>query len=218
MRLPLLTRKNKEVTMSDDYTIRPLAITIYDRDDEALQRFFIFSVIAAGKDSDWAAAKVGHLLRNKPPGALPLPWLRDHAADPHNVLVVNRVGQYTRIYNAITEAADVDLRTATVEELDGIFGVGPKTARLFVLHSRPGAECVPLDTHILKWLRDLKVDDVPPETPQSKKQYHRLEGLALAFMKANYPGVPIAQTDLLLWARYSGRIEVVEETAGFLFE
>lgn len=191
--------------MVTQYEIDPMAITDFERDEEALQRFLIFGIIAAGKDSDWAAAKVGDLLRHKPEGVLPLAYLAENETALHNALVANRVGQYNRIKRAILDAAKTDLRTATVNEIDDIFGVGPKTARLFILHSRADAEVAVLDTHILKWLKDLGVENVPSVTPDGK-EYERLERLAIRFKRANYPGLSLAQADLLIWARYSGRL------------
>ncbi len=190
--------------MTTDYAIEPLKITDFNRDDEALQRFMIFGIIAAGKDSDWAAAKVSDLLRKKPDGVLPLAYLAENEIALHNTLVANRVGQYQRIKRAILDAAKLDLRTAAVEEIEGIFGVGPKTARLFILHSRPDADVAVLDTHILKWLGDVGVDPVPKTTP-SGKAYERLERLAVRFKKIYYPGMSLAQADLLIWSKYSGR-------------
>lgn len=195
--------------MKTDYEIDPLKITDFDRDDEALQRFLIFGIIAAGKDSDWAASKVANLLKQKPDGVLPLAYLAENEIALHNTLVANQVGQYHRIKKAILDAAKLDLRTATVEEIDEIFGVGPKTARLFILHSRADAEVAVLDTHILKWLRDLKVDNVPTATPTGK-EYERLERLAIRFKRNLYPGLSLAQADLLIWAKYSGRFEKEE--------
>lgn len=195
--------------MSELYAINPLAITDFERDEEALQRFLIFGIIAAGKDSDWAATKVGDLLRRKPEGVLPLAYLAENETALHNTLVANRVGQYNRIKKAILDATRLDLRTATVDEIDSIFGVGPKTARLFILHSRADAEVAVLDTHILKWLKDLGVENVPSSTPDGK-EYERLERLAIRFKKAKYPGLSLAQADLLIWARYSGRLSEEE--------
>lgn len=196
--------------MATEYAINPLEITDFDRDDEALQRFLIFGIIAAGKDSDWAAQKVNDLLKRKPEGILPLAYLAENEIALHNTLVANRVGQYHRIKKAILDAARIDLRNATVEEIDEIFGVGPKTARLFVLHSRPEAEVAVLDTHILKWLKDLGVEKVPPATPTGK-EYERLERIAIRFKKTYFPGISLAKADLLIWAKYSGRLQ--EEAA-----
>lgn len=198
--------------------IDPLKPTDYARDDEALERWWLFCVIVAGKDADWAAAKVGNLLRRKPPGERPLAWLAAHETDLRNMLVANKVGQYARITEAIRQSARLDLRTATVAELEGVFGVGPKTARFFVLHTRPDAVCAVLDTHVLKWLRRHGVDDVPESTPTSRRQYERLEALAIGFMRADFPGLPLAAADLMVWGTISGRLDSAYEAGGFVFE
>lgn len=43
----------------------------------------------------------------------------------------------------------LDLRICSVSDLEGIHGIGPKTARCFVLHSRKDAECAGLHIVLL---------------------------------------------------------------------
>jgi hypothetical protein len=58
-----------------------------------------------------------------------------------------------RIGKAFREVISVDPKTATIEELEGVHSVGAKTARMYALYTRPDQQVIPLDTHILKWLR-----------------------------------------------------------------
>ena len=188
--------------------INPLNITDYNRDDDALQRFWLFGILVAGKNADWASRCLGDLLRPAAVrGILPFEYLRERETDLHNMLVVNRIGQYARITRAIRESLDLDLRTATVEQLQ-VHGVGPKTSRFFVLHSRPGARVAVLDVHILRWLRSKCCDHgrpIPEHTP-AEPLYSKLEALALMFMEDTFPGLSPAQADLLLWSTMSGRV------------
>ena len=97
---------------------------------------------------------------------------------------------------------ELDLRTCTADELDNIYGIGPKTARCFILHSRKGARYVGLDTHILKYMKnEMGVEDVPKSTPSSKKEYERLEQIFLNH--ADELGKTPADLDLEIWKRYA---------------
>jgi thermostable 8-oxoguanine DNA glycosylase len=190
--------------------IQPTKITDYDRTDAELERFWTFCVLVAGKNADWASAKVCDLYRHaEDQGKTPFGYLREHEHALHNLLVANRVGQYHRIERALRESLGLNLRTCTVEELEGIFGIGPKTARFFVLHSRPGAHVAVLDTHVLRWLSRFLNDDrcaIPRSTP-APRAYARLEKLCLIAMRSAFPGLTPAQADLMVWCVESGRLE-----------
>jgi endonuclease III len=120
------------------------------------------------------------------------------------LLVANKVGQYGRIERALRESLNLDLRTASVAELMNVFGVGAKSSRFFVLHSRANCDCAVLDVHILRWMRKRGIQ-TPEQTPSGKK-YLELERVFLALARGEFPNVPIAQVDLLIWATESGRI------------
>lgn len=190
--------------MSDTKQINPLMVTNFNRTEDQLHRFWLFCILVAGKNSDWAASTVSKLLNNKPDDVPAITWL-NQSHDLHNTLVANRVGQYTRIENAIKQSAGVDLRTASVCELESIHGIGPKTARFFVLHTRPAARVAVIDTHQLKWL-SRHVGTVPTQTPQGKK-YLEWEKLWLTLTDSFYAGMSKAEADLLIWIRESNRLE-----------
>ncbi len=91
---------------------------------------------------------------------------------------------------------------------ENIYGWGPKTARYFVLHSRKNQRCVPLDTHVLKYLSSRGVPNVPKSTPSAGKQYKKFEDHFLFFYdtmadKTEFPTV--ADFDLAIWNLYSKR-------------
>jgi len=87
-----------------------------------------------------------------------------------------------------------------------IHGVGPKTARFFLVHSRPDQEYVILDTHVLAWLKEKGVD-VPKSTP-SGESYLRIEKVALCLFRAYFgKSLDLAAIDLLIWRKQSGRGE-----------
>ena len=110
------------------------------------------------------------------------------------------MGQYTRIVNAFREVAKLpSLTTITVSELEMVRGIGPKTARFFVLHSRPNQQIAVLDTHILAWMRSNGVN-APKATP-TLKRYLVLEDYFLR--EAWSRGMSPADLDLAIWKEKS---------------
>lgn len=94
--------------------------------------------------------------------------------------------------------ANLNLRTCTAEDLEKIYGIGMKTSRCFILHSREDAQHAGLDTHILKHLRELGYD-VPKTTPTGKK-YLTLEKIVVTLAKQ--AGKSPAEYDLDVWNSY----------------
>lgn len=186
--------------------ITPTAITNYQRSRKELELFWIFCLIVAGKNSDWAAKKILGLFSHLGEHETPFDYLSANPTNLHNMLVANRVGQYTRLERAITESIELNLATATLAELLPIFGVGPKTARFFLLHSRRDCKCAVLDVHILRWLRENCGVDAPTQTPQSP-YYEELEGLFVHLANSYFPNMTLAQVDMMLWAQMSGRLD-----------
>ena len=186
--------------------IDPKKITNFTRTTAELQSFFLFGLFCAGKNSDYAAKCLAKLL-NTIEGETPFEVLKNLGeVGIYNALLASRIGQYNRLTKAVMSAVNLDLATCTLEELMNVHGVGQKTARFFLLHTRPDCQCAVLDTHILKWLRDNQVD-APQNTPTSVKQYLALEKQFLFLARENFPFMSIADIDLTLWMKYSGRLE-----------
>jgi endonuclease III len=122
----------------------------------------------------------------------------------------SRCGQYKRVGRALEELVTtrIDLRTCTVEELESVYGIGPKTARFFLLRTRPGIEVAALDTHVLKWLRD-NGHKAPKATPPSPVAYRRLEQIFIKEAKAR--GKTPAAFDLEVWEHYANKASIVPE-------
>lgn len=181
--------------------------TDYERNQRDLEEFWIFAICVAGKNAKVASQKVHSLLH-------PLGWqtpvgkLKRYMGEGKLATVVkqNKLGQYKRITGAFIDTIRAQdeygedfLRKATVEQLESIHGVGPKTARYFLIHTRPDQRLAALDTHILKFLREQRYD-APKLTP-SGKTYKRLEDTFLEL--ADKSGMPLAEFDLALWRYYS---------------
>jgi len=187
-------------------TIDPKQITNFSRTTSELQAFFLFGLFCAGKNSDYASRCLSKLL-HKSEGDTPFEILKNLGETGiHNALVASKIGQYSRLTKAICQAVDLDLHSCSLEDLLNVHGVGQKTARFFLLHTRSNVKCAVLDTHILKFLRDNAVD-APQNTPTSIKQYEMLEKQFLFLIDSHFPFMSVADVDLTLWKKYSGRSE-----------
>lgn len=182
--------------------INPHKITDFNRSQRDLQEFLLFCVCVAGKSSEQQARKLeiflaGHCGTGK---MLPFQMLRMYGfhGTMENLKQV-RMGQYNRITRAFQHASltDLDLSTCTVEDLEKIPGIGLKTSRFFLTHSRPNQEYGILDTHILKHMRSLGIQ-APKATPTNPKKYYTLEKQLLEIVKSS--GKSYADYDLEVWS------------------
>lgn len=192
--------------------IDPANITKFDRTEEELQEFLLFCVMVQGKKSDIQSVKLNHFLTwlahytgERTPFDMVKIALGVEDDETGETLLVQALrkfglGQYTRLCQALAEIVDLpDLRTVTVETLVKCFAIGPKTARFFVVHSRPNQRYAILDTHVLKWLRSRGVP-TPKLTPQGDL-YGHLEKIFLTFVLAS--GKSVAEFDLEIWREYA---------------
>ena len=188
--------------------IDPKDITNYNRTDVELESFWIFCILVAGKNSDTTSRLVTKLLKNRG-DKTPFEFIRSlKLTELRNYLVAHKTGQYDRIRKALFFSAKLDLRTCTRDDLMDIHGVGPKTARFFLLHSREFCDEVVLDTHILNWMRvKCDIKDAPKNTPQVPEKYAKYAGLCKYLMEIHYPGLTLAQADLMIWTEMSGRLD-----------
>lgn len=186
--------------------VDPINFTNYNRTDIELEEAILFGLLVANKN----AATTARLLDT---------FLKDHAhrgATPFIIfrtmdleLISNRLKQYRfGCYNNKAKGiyqlarSGINLRTCTTDDLEAIHGIGRKTSRLFILHTRPDARCIPLDTHILHYLRDIGYI-VPVSTPSSKSKYETIERLCIQLSrKANKS---CADWDLDIWREYSSK-------------
>ena len=212
------------------YPIDPLNITDFERNDFSLQSFFLFAVAVAGKPSGITAEKINSMVElfmeswvENPAyqeGHLDVPdgplkhlidltteciWWDDISPAGRNLRHI-KLGKYKQWDKLLEwfgfEVRDANyfLRTATLEQLLEIPGVGDKTARFFLLHSRKGEEVVPLDTHILKFVGKT-FSDCPKITPRGRA-YNFWEERAKRLFKReietnNYSS--FAEVDLAIW-------------------
>lgn len=182
--------------------IDPSDVIKYDRTDSELQEWWLFSIVVAGKTARTQAQLLDNFLNAIAHyGETPFEAIR--AANVAGVLEdelrASHLGQYTRIMKCFLQSLDVNIREASVAELETIHGIGPKTARMFVMHSRKDARYAALDTHILKFLADAG-HEVPKTTPSGAK-YALLEAAFLEL--ADEAGMSPSEYDLEIWKSYA---------------
>ena len=190
--------------------IDPKNITDFNRSTDELQAFWLFCMFVAGKNSDWASRCLKKLVDTADKGTFEgiFKYFKSIGeVGVHNALVANKVGQYTRLTKGIMQSLDLDLRTCSLEDLLKIHGVGNKTARFFLLHTRRNGDYAVLDTHILAWMRDHGVENAPKSTPTNLKVYEELENRYRMLSRLHYPHLSNAQIDLLIWTKQSGRLD-----------
>ena len=184
-------------TMPDAITITPERVTKFDRTDEELEAFLIFAIAVAGKKASSVAPKVTRMVEEM--NGMPFTYLRSSRRDIDAIMRHYRMGPYDqRMIPAINGILDLDLRACTLHDLLAIKGIGPKTARFFLLHSRPNEKMVVLDVHLLRYLRQVYRMKTPKQTP-SGKRYLSLEAEAIRRIEKRNPDVNWADFDLNAW-------------------
>lgn len=180
--------------------INPQQITDYGRTTAQLEEFILFAICVAGKPANRTARQVNNFLGKN--DHRPFAYIRDliKAGRLDAELKRARLGQYSRLNKAFSGVVALCPQTCTVAELEAVHGIGPKTARFYVLHSRQGTEVAVLDRHILRWMREVMGLSTPKATPTGSK-YRQLEE---AFIKeAKRRQRDLADLDLEIWRHYA---------------
>jgi thermostable 8-oxoguanine DNA glycosylase len=195
--------------------IDPTKITNYNLSNSELEKHLFFWVLAAGKKAKTASKNLDRLLlyleslhrqiyrpltsAYKSPS--PFKLIRDLHLDLADLMKDFGIGCYNHKARTLIDLAHsfLDLKTCTIEDLEKIYGIGPKTARCFVMHTRKNVRYAGLDTHVLKYMRELGYD-VPQHTPTGKK-YLKIEQQFLEL--ADKSGTSLAEFDLAIWNKYA---------------
>jgi thermostable 8-oxoguanine DNA glycosylase len=180
--------------------------TNFNRTEVELQEFWLVAICVAGKNGPIQAKKVHQFLEGIP-GNAPFDKIRNliKSKKLKKKLQKVKMGQYRRIEKAFSKSINLNLNTCTLDDLLYIPGVGNKTARFFLLHSRAGCDYVVLDTHVLRFLREECVlQNIPKSTP-SGRQYNLLEQQARAAIHRKFPLYSAAVADINIWLKMSGR-------------
>lgn len=189
--------------------IDPDVVTIFDRSVDELEEFALFCICAAGKKATSAAAALDRFLKINVSLTSPFQKVKVQQRlfkDKFPIYMKQcGIGCYNSKAKSFLQLANsnINLRTCSVEELDDIHGIGPKTARFFVLHTRPDQKIACLDTHVLHWLRDRGYSNIPKVTPV-KKRYLEIEKLFLDICDRH--NMSPAFLDLEIWKAYSRKL------------
>lgn len=179
--------------------IDPTNVTKYDRTEAQLQEYWLFCMVVAGKTAVTQARLLDAFLTSLG-GDTPYQGIRQAIMDDDllDMLKLSRLGQYNRLAKAMEAslAFENKMDNVTVGELESIPGVGSKTARYYLLHTRANQQLAALDTHILAHMRDLGLT-TQKGTPPAGSKYDALEQQFIALAKAS--GMTIADYDLMVW-------------------
>lgn len=189
--------------------INPYEITDCNRSKAELEEFLLFTIVVAGKTAYIQSKKLDDFLedcktsfncQNSTPFEILKLLVKENVL--LTSLIKSKLGQYNKIYNAFSYIAknNIDLKTCDINELEKIPGVGPKTSRFFLLHSRACKVAI-LDTHILKWFKTIGYNDVPKTTPSSKTTYKKWEDIFLKYCQEN--NLSPASLDLTIWKSFA---------------
>lgn len=198
--------------------IDPLNVTDTGRSTEQLEELLLFCVVVAGKNADQQAAKLERFLSGRPPFAFIRRCEREGSLPAR--LREARLGKYSlleRSFRALANAR-LDLRACSPLDLTGFPGIGLKTAKFFVLHSRAGEMHGVLDTHVLAWMREhwaplgRRSVSVPRHSPQDPALYRFWESVFFGMVAQRHHGpgggrpVDWARFDLDLWKERRGSL------------
>jgi len=184
------------------------------------QWWLLFAIMVANKPAEITARKLNEFLSKYhwSVNSLPFDVVKDFRCRAVMGVCLReaRTGQYTRIQRAFEYIAGWrtggdDPRPWSLEFLEGIPGVGPKTARWFYMLVNPEAKVAALDTHVLKFLKDQGFRTIPKTTPPAGENYVRLEEIFVNI--ADTMGMTPAQLDFAVWAAYRNGWRIVPNKA-----
>lgn len=194
--------------------VDPSDVTNIKRNDNELEEFLLFCISVAGKTASQISRSLDlflnsafeeyYLSEKEYPRRFPFLLIR-HLYNKNKLkkfIISSSLGQHNKLTRAFSQVAfsNIDLKRCTVEKLKEFHGIGDKTARYFILHSRPEEELAVLDTHILKYLKNELGMDVPRSTPTGKK-YKEIEKVFVEHAKD--VGKRVSDLDLEIWNKYS---------------
>ncbi len=182
-------------------------VTDFKRTQPELEEFWLVAICVAGKNGTTQAQKVHDFLDGQA-GNTPFEKVQNmiDAGSLLERLQAVKMGQYRRIERAFRESLRLDLRKCDLDDLTLVSGVGGKTSRFFLLHSRADCDHVVLDTHILRFLREkCGLKNIPKSTPTNPKKYLEIERSAKQAIRIKFPKASMADADLQIWLAMSGR-------------
>ena len=187
--------------------INPTEVTNYNRTQYELEEFILFCINVAGKKSAIEAPKLEVFIeraKDITKETSPFNCIRKliKLGRLNEIMHWAKLSPYAQRYNSYVAVAKIkDLQTVTLNRLLQVPGIGLKTARFFLSHSREDFDEPMLDTHILRFLRDQGYSDAPKSTPSNENTYHYFANIFKNI--ARQLGKSVTNLDLEIWKQYS---------------
>lgn len=182
--------------------------TDFNRRHDGLEEFLMACVCVAGKSAHVQADRLTAFLAAIPRvlGEANTPFAKVRRADAGGTLRARLeavgMGKYDlieRSFRAMAADPGLDLFKAGVADLMRLPGVGMKTARFFVLHTRPDTRVAVLDTHLRKHL--VGEGFAPPAFPPSSPLVYRVREETVLRL-VDRAGLTPAEYDLAAWSAH----------------
>lgn len=187
--------------------INPAEVTNYNRTQDELQEFILFCINVAGKKSSIEAPKLEIFIQRAKDitkETSPFNCIKKliKLGRLNEIMHWAKLSPYAQRYNSYVAVSKIrDLQTVTLNHLLTIPGIGLKTARFFLSHSREDFDEPMLDTHILRFLRDNGYKHAPKSTPSNLGVYNYYANIFKMFARVS--GKSVTDLDLEIWKQYS---------------
>ena len=187
--------------------INPAEVTNYNRTQSELQEFILFCINVAGKKSSIEAPKLEVFIeraKNITKETSPFNCIKKliKLGRLNEIMHWAKLSPYAQRYNSYVAVSKIkDLQSVSLNRLLQIPGIGLKTARFFLSHSREDFDEPMLDTHILRYLRDQGYVDAPKSTPSNENTYFYFANIFKNI--ARQLGKTVTDLDLEIWKQYS---------------
>ena len=188
--------------------INPAEVTNYNRTQYELEEFILFCINVAGKKSAIEGPKLEVFIeraKDITKETTPFNCIKKliKLGRLNEIMHWAKLSPYAQRYNSYVAVAKIkDLQTVTLNRLLQVPGIGLKTARFFLSHSREDFDEPMLDTHILRFLRDQGYADAPKSTPTNENTYYYFANIFKNI--ARQLGKSVTDLDLEIWKQYSG--------------
>ena len=190
--------------------INPAEVTNYNRTQSELQEFLLFCINVAGKKSSIESPKLEVFIQRAKDitkETSPFNCIKKliKLGRLQEIMHWAKLSPYKQRYNSYVDVVKLgDLQTVTLNRLLQVPGIGLKTARFFLSHSREDFDEPMLDTHILQFLRDNGYKGAPKSTPSNVGVYNYYANIFKMFARVS--GKSVTDLDLEIWKRYSKTI------------
>ena len=180
-------------------------INDYNRNRHEREELLLLSIAVAGKTAYIIAPKIHRFIEICGKTGTPFERIKSVLSQGGADLLREKLeevklGCYNSRTKGFIEAANLDVFNCGIKELEQVTGVGFKTSRLFLIHTRPDARYCAYDVHIGKEMRLQGFLDAPKSTPTSYKEYLYWEQKWLSLVPKN---VTVGEFDIQTWNKYS---------------